>query len=158
MADKDFEPKFLDEDLEKVNDEILCPFCKHTYDKTAEYCPFCGGDNLEVDGFNKHKAEQAPSKPALNPQVQQNVENSDETKEIICPYCGQRFQYKDSDVATVQQYMRRSYRSYEMYGVKCPRCSRLVKVGDDGAYMFGTVVAVIGLILMIVAILGLVFR
>ena len=37
---------------------VKCPYCNQEYDDNMEYCPFCGGDNQQLDGFKKHGATQ----------------------------------------------------------------------------------------------------
>ena len=40
----------LTEDASNLDDNMItCPYCKEKYDRKDHFCPFCGGDNHEVD-------------------------------------------------------------------------------------------------------------
>ena len=49
---------------------IRCKFCGQEYDENLDYCPNCGSDNLEVDGFNKKNKEEIEYKSLNNPEGQ----------------------------------------------------------------------------------------
>ena len=46
---------------------ITCPYCKKEYDDNLEYCPYCGGDNPDLDGFKKHEDEYVSSSEEKQP-------------------------------------------------------------------------------------------
>ena len=48
---------------------VKCPYCNQEYDDNMEYCPFCGGDNLQLDGFKKHGATQSNVAKPVHVQV-----------------------------------------------------------------------------------------